>query len=185
MHEVMRVVCAGKLWLLPLVFAAGGCSREVAPPQFDSMSEHDVTRIVEDAIVSTMGDPNQTAQQRRIALEESRYDQADMQIKTMHFLFKEWKDFEKEHPRHWYSRIGFDEVGSSSRKMDILTLRMSAEGAIGLACPVSSADADRQGAFLADDASIQQIEASYAYIDRDVATCMENRRNSIKYLKVP
>lgn len=183
MHKVMLAACAGELWLLPLIFASGGCSREDAPPQFDSMSEHDVTRIVEDAIVSTMGDPNQTAQQRRIALEESRYDQADMQIKTMHFLFKEWKDFEKEHPRHWYSRIGFDEVGSSSRKMDILTLRMSAKGAIGLACPVSSADADRQGAFLADDASIQQIEASYAYIDRDVATCMENRRNSIKYLK--
>ena len=183
MHKVMLAACAGQLWLLPLVFATGGCSRQEAAPQFDQMSEQDVTRIVENAIVSTMGEPNQTAQQRRLALEESRYDQADMQIKAMHFMFKHWNDFEKKHPRHWYSRIGFDVVGSSGRKMNILVLRMSAKGALQLACPVSSADADRQGAFLGDDASVEVIKVIYADIDRDVARCMENRRNSIKSLK--
>lgn len=183
MHKVMLAACAGELWLLPLVFATGGCSREAAPPQYDSMSEQDVTRIVEDAIVSTMGDPDQTAQQRRLALEESRYDQADLQSKTMHLVFKQWNDFEKEHPRHWYSRIGFDGPWSSARKMNILGLRMSAKGALQLACPISSADADRQGAFLDDDASVQQIAGVYTQIDRDVAACMENRRRSIKFLK--
>ena len=187
MHKVMLAACAGELWLLPLVFATGGCSREDAPPQFDSMSEQDVTRIVEDAIVSTIGDPDQTAQQRRLALEESRYDQADLQIKTMHNIFKQWSDFEKEHPRHWYSRMGFDGIFGSSdpvvRRINISGLRMSAKGAIGLACPVSSADADRQGASLDDDASVEVIKLVYADTDRDVAACMENRRRSIKSLK--
>ena len=187
MHKVMLAAFAGELWLLPLVFAIGGCSRDAAPPQFDPMSEQDVTRIVEDAIVSTMGDPDQTAQQRRLALEASRYDQADLQIKTMHKIFKLWNDFEKEHPRHWYGRIGFDEISGSSdpvvRRMNISGLRMSAQGALQLACPVSSAAADRQSAFLDDDASVQQIAISYTLIDRDVAACMENRRTSIKSLK--
>lgn len=183
MHKVMLAACAGELWLLPLAFATGGCSRKDAPPQFDSMSEQDVTRIVEDAIDSTMGDPDQTAQQRRLALEESRYDQADLQIKTMHIVFKQWNEFEKEHPRHWYSRIGFGSSDPVVRRMQIWGLRMSAKGAIGLACPVSSADAERQGAVLDDDASVQQIAFSYTLIDRDVAACMENRRRSIKSLK--
>lgn len=184
MHKVMLAACAGELWLLPLVFATGGCSREDAPPQFDSMSEHDVTRIVEDAIVNTMGDPDQTAQQRRIALEQTRYDQADLQIDTMHFVFKQWSDFEKENPRHWYSWIGFGLSDPVVRRSLILHLRMSAKGAIGLACPlVNSTEADRQGAFLGDDASVEQTKGIYANIDQDVAACMENRRKSIKFLK--
>ncbi|WP_295635919.1 hypothetical protein [Novosphingobium sp.] len=168
---------------LPLMLALGACSREPEPPQFDSMSEQDVTRIVENAIVDTMGDPGQTHRQRRIDLEESRYSQADLQIKTMHKLFKDWDDFEKKHPRHWYDWLGFDANRRIGSYVTIGVLRLSADGALESACPINSANATRQGRYLADDSSVQQIGSAYAMIDRDVAECMKNRRESIKSLK--
>lgn len=178
-----RAACAGKLWLLPVVLAIGACSRQPTSPQFDSMSEQDVTRIVEDAIVNTIGDPGQTQRQRRIDLEESRYAQADLQIKTMHNLFKDWDDFETKHPRHWYGWLGFDASRGVGSYVTIGVLRLSAEGALESACPINSANATRQGRFLDDDASVRQIESAYTAIDHDVAECMGNRRNSIKSLK--
>lgn len=182
MHRMMPMACTGALWL-PLALAIAGCSRQPSPPQFDSMSEQDVTRIVEDAIVDTMGDPGQTHRQRRIDLEESRYAQADLQIKTMHNLFKDWDDFEKKHPRHWYSWLGFDASRRTGGYMTIGVLRLSAEGALERACPINSANATRQGRFLDDDASVRQIESAYTMIDHDVAECMKNRQDSIKSLK--
>lgn len=174
------------LWLLLPILAVGGCSREPAPQRPDPMSGEDVTRIVEDAIVRTMGDPDQTGLQRRIALQETRYAQSDWQVRTMHSVFRSWMDYEKLHPRRWYHWFDIGELGgglNQTREVDILSLRISARAAIEQACSSSFSIASEQTVYLDDRFGDAQIGGVYAIIDQDVTRCMGNRRDLIKSLK--
>lgn len=174
------------LWLLLPLLAVGGCSREPAPQRPDPMSEEDVTRIVEDAIVNTLGDPDQTGLQRRIALNETRYGQSDWQVRTMHSAFRSWMDYEKQHPRRWYHWFDIGELGGASKLIRedlIIGLRISARYAIEQACGSSFSIASEQTVHLDDRFSDAQIAGAYALIDRDVTGCMGERRDSLKYLK--